>query len=105
MTTTFAVDRVEATRDRAPECDALKALAAFTDRPVLAFDGPTRAVLAGAGCHPFARAVHVAFSKHRPLVLSPDAVWLTIAQGFAQHVASDPKAIRHQLVRHEGVAR
>src|SRR5262245_7335943 len=103
MATTFAVDRVEAVRDRAPECEALEALAAFTDRPVLAFDGPTRPVLAGPGCHPFARAVHVAFSEHRPLVLSPDAVWLTIAQGFARHVAHDPKAIRHRLVSHEGV--
>ena len=31
-------------------------------------------------------AVALAFAQHRPLVLSPDAVWLTIAQGVAQHV-------------------
>jgi hypothetical protein len=29
--------------------------------------------------HPLAAAVHLAFAGHRPLVLTPDAVWLCIA--------------------------
>ncbi|MGI5501316.1 DUF4419 domain-containing protein [Lentzea sp. CA-135723] len=32
-----------------------------------------------------------AFAEHRPLVLSPDAVWLTITRGIAQRVRRRPR--------------
>lgn len=54
--------------------------------------------------NPFARAVHESFSKHYPLVLSPDDVWLAIAQGFALHVGQHHEALRKQFVAHEGSA-
>jgi hypothetical protein len=38
----------------------------------------------------------------RPLILGPDAFWLTIGQGFAQHVNLHHEALRDRLVRHEG---
>ncbi|WP_272427393.1 DUF4419 domain-containing protein [Polyangium jinanense] len=44
--------------------------------------GPTHALLG---------AVHLAFAQHRPLVLSPDAVWLTIAQGVAPGRCPGPR--------------
>jgi Domain of unknown function (DUF4419) len=56
----------------------------------------------GSRCHPLIDAVHVAFSQHRPLTLSPDAIWLVIAQGFSHHVAKNAKDLRHRLVRHQG---
>ena len=31
------------------------------------------------------------FAEHRPLVLSPDMIWLTILQGFANHINLDPE--------------
>src|ERR1700747_2337995 len=34
-------------------------------------------------CHPLIDAVSTAFAQHRPLTLSPDCIWLVIAQGFA----------------------
>ena len=52
--------------------------------------------------HPFVDAVHIAFSQHRPLTLSPDAIWLLIAQGFSHHVAENAESLRPRLVRHEG---
>jgi hypothetical protein len=52
--------------------------------------------------HPLVSAVHLAFSQHRPLVLTPDVIWLTIAQGFAHHVRNNAESLRHRLVRHEG---
>lgn len=55
--------------------------------------------------HPLLGTVHVAFSEHRPLVLSPDAIWLTIAQGLARHVRLEPESVRGKLVRHEGTQR
>jgi hypothetical protein len=59
-------------------------------------------VRAGSRCHPLIDAVHLAFSQHRPLTLSPDAIWLVIAQGFGHHVAENSEALRHRLVRHQG---
>lgn len=49
-----------------------------------------------------AQAAHDAFYMHQPLVLSPDAVWFCLAQGFAQHVSLHAEALRHRFVRHEG---
>ena len=55
--------------------------------------GPTRALLGAA---------HMAFADHRPLTLTPDAVWLTIAEGVAQHIRLNAETLRHRLVRHQG---
>src|SRR5215472_5878390 len=54
----------------------------------------------GCQCHPFIYAVQEAFSSHYPLTLSPDAIWLVIAQGFGHHIAENAEALRHRLVRH-----
>jgi len=69
----------------------------------LAFGGdPTLPVLVPNGVHPLLDAVGRAFADHRPLVLSPDAVWLTIAQGVAQHVRLNADELRPLLVSHAG---
>jgi hypothetical protein len=59
-------------------------------------------VLDAPGVHPLLAAVHAAFAQHRPLVLSPDAIWLTIVQGVAQHVRLHAETLRSRLVRHQG---
>jgi hypothetical protein len=48
------------------------------------------------------RAVHDAFYWHHPLILSPDAVWLTLARGFALHVNLNAEELRHRFVPHTG---
>jgi hypothetical protein len=55
----------------------------------------------GSRLHPLVDAVHVAFSQHRPLTLSPDAIWLAIAQGFGHHVTENAETLRGRLVAHE----
>jgi hypothetical protein len=52
--------------------------------------------------HPLIQAVHLAFSQHRPLILSPDSIWLTLVQGFGHHVYENAEALRDRIVRHEG---
>jgi hypothetical protein len=52
-----------------------------------------------------AQAAHDAFFLHYPLVLSPDAVWFCLAQGFANHVALNADELRKRFVRHEGKAK
>ncbi|MBL8957359.1 MAG: DUF4419 domain-containing protein [Myxococcaceae bacterium] len=46
--------------------------------------------------------IHRAHAEHRPLLLTPDAIWLTLAQGFAIHVTENAEALRHRFVRHDG---
>jgi hypothetical protein len=50
--------------------------------------------------HAFLSAVHEAFNEHRPLVISPDHIWLLICQGFALHVQENAEALRHHFVTH-----
>lgn len=50
----------------------------------------------------FFEAVHRAYAQHRRLVITPDMVWLTIAQGFARHISINSESMRKHFVRHEG---
>ena len=43
-----------------------------------------------------------AWSQHRPVVLSPDAIWLVISQGLSWYVNSHPEEVRKAFVDHEG---
>ena len=43
-----------------------------------------------------------AYAEHRPLVLSPDVVWLIISQGFANYVNAHAEELRPLLVDHDG---
>jgi len=52
--------------------------------------------------HPLFGAAYAAFCEHKPLVLSPDMIWITIMQGLANHINLDPEKYRHQFVEHEG---
>lgn len=52
--------------------------------------------------HPFFDGMHQAYADHRPFVLSPDAVWLLICQGFSYHVNFNAEALRHMFVDFEG---
>ncbi|MDI3291532.1 DUF4419 domain-containing protein [Polyangium sp. 15x6] len=52
--------------------------------------------------HPLVGAVYLAYSRHYPLVLSPDAVWITLAQGLARHIKLNAESMRSDLVRHQG---
>ena len=49
----------------------------------------------------FLAAVHAAYTQHCPLVFSPDAIWMCIVQGFAQHVNLHAENLRHLFVEHE----
>src|SRR5215813_2107823 len=59
-------------------------------------------VVWGNDVHPLAGAVHLAFSEHRPLRLTPDHIWLTIAQGFAHHINNNAETLRPRLVGFQG---
>ena len=45
--------------------------------------------------------LRTAYADHRPVVLSPDAIWLTICQGFSRYVNAHAEMLRPLLVSHE----
>lgn len=61
-------------------------------------------LVAGVAFHPVIATIHKAYDEHRPLILSPDIIWLLVAQGFANHVNSNFEKLRPQLVKHLGKA-
>jgi hypothetical protein len=97
---TFRVDDVVQATDLPPNhtlADHLGSMLAFGG------DGEKRVLKSTADCPaPLLAAIHVAFAQHRPLVLSPDAVWLTILSGVSQHVKLNAETLRPRLVRHRG---
>lgn len=103
MTITFRVSNVE--RATAPlRMRDQEVPHALLGRPVEAW-GCGAPLVFPAHDHGLLRAVQWAFAAHYPLVLTPDAVWLCIAQGFATHVNADASRLRDTLVRHEGRVR
>jgi hypothetical protein len=94
----FRVDDVPAVRTRLPA----RRLAELAGEALAVGGDPELLVLEPDGVHPLLSAVGRAFAEHRPLVLSPDVVWLTIMQGLAQHVRLHAEELRPRLVRHSG---
>jgi len=58
--------------------------------------------LVDGGDNPFFSMVCLAYAEHRPIVLSPDIMWILICNGFSQYVNNDPDKFRDYLVSHEG---
>ncbi|MBB6052722.1 DUF4419 domain-containing protein [Armatimonas rosea] len=100
--TTFAVDDVAPAQTRLKQESLLTSLERRSGRTFINLPHHDKPVVANATFHPLIEAIHRAFADHRPLVLSPDAIWLTIQQGFAHHVNENAEALRPLLVSHEG---
>jgi len=54
------------------------------------------------GYHSFFNGMYSAYMDHRPVVLSPDVIWLLISQGFAQHVNANAERLRRHFVSFDG---
>jgi Domain of unknown function (DUF4419) len=50
----------------------------------------------------FLAACMMAFAHHLPLALTPDDLWIVIANGFARHVQENAEALRSNFVDHQG---
>ncbi len=102
----FCIDDVEPAQETLLLQTAQSQIEKSLDGSVLAFShDETFQVIQGYGLyqiHPLALAVHVAFSEHRPLLLTPDILWMTIAQGFAQHINHPAENLRSNFVNHQG---
>ncbi len=100
---TFAVSAVRPDEGRLPVTTTQASLRQRTRRTYEA-SACNQTDVIRSNTHGFIAAVHLAFKRHRPLVLSPDDVWLCLGQGFATHVNLHAEALRERLVRHDGKA-
>jgi hypothetical protein len=48
--------------------------------------------------HPMIAALHYSFADHRPVIISPDMIWLLITQSFAIHIDQNPEKYRDLIV-------
>lgn len=78
-----------------------KALEGRVGTGVEAWSGEGNEIITGS-LHPFVEATHNAYAKHRGLIISPDMIWLMIAQGFAKHVDENSDSLRHYFVDFDG---
>ncbi len=100
--TTFPVDDVAVGTKPLPTERLKESIEKLLGTPVEACDRYTATVVKQPGFHSLIAAADLAYQGHFPLVLSPDMIWLTIAQGFARHVANHAEELRPRIVPHEG---
>lgn len=98
---TLKICELPAVKYNLPEVDYLKAFEARCDTGIEAWSAKDHKLLK-PNYHPFIEAVHNAYALHRPLVISPDMIWLMIAQGFAKHVDENSEKLRKHFVTFEG---
>lgn len=100
--TTQLVCKVDRATEKAPEGTAREAVEALVLTKVEAASGLNQLGLVKSEYHPMMAALYRCYADHRPLVLSPDMLWLMVAQGFAQIVNQDSDQMRKHFVKHEG---
>jgi uncharacterized protein DUF4419 len=105
MTRTFAVSEVALAAQCLPALDRTSSLTSLVHgRVEQLWTSDARLVLCN-NQHPLVQMANAAFYDHRPITLSPDAIWFCIAQGFARHVNLNVERLRRRFVRHEGTVR
>jgi len=100
--TTFAVSPEVNPKDKREKVDYIQKLRVAFRRPVEATWLPTEPLISCDEDHALLTALQFAFYDHLPLRLSPDAIWITLARGFALHVNEHAEALRHRFVSHSG---
>ena len=102
----FVVDIVNCSAERLKRTTVKQAVTALTDVTCEATFTTLRSdhvvEVVGTIKNIFVAAIHIAYEYHYPLVLTPDLIWMCIAQGFATHVNSNAEKLRHLFVEHEG---
>ena len=83
----FDVDQVELPGIRLNEMKAQDAFENELGKEILFFPSELidQTVVPGWG-NCFVATIHKSFDEHRPLTLSPDVIWLAIAQGVSIHI-------------------
>ncbi|NRA13782.1 MAG: DUF4419 domain-containing protein, partial [Crocinitomicaceae bacterium] len=96
---TFKVDDVKTTTIPLYESKFQDIAEEKFERPLFAFpDELEKVILAPSRYNSFMYAIHTAYADHRPLILSPDDVWLTLCQGFGNHLVLHGEELEDKLL-------
>lgn len=57
--------------------------------------------LVATDVHAFISTLHISFAQHRPIVISPDMIWLLIMQGASLHIQENKDSLKRKLVNFE----
>lgn len=79
MAITFALSAVEPDREPLDDASLAGNLKAYGVNRVVAADAGDARLVSALPLNGLVVAMHVACTRHRPLTLTPDAVWLCIA--------------------------
>lgn len=90
----FIVDSVEIATIRLNEMNAQKAFENQLEKEIQFFPRELKdeQVVPGWG-NCFVATIHKSFDEHRPLTLSPDVIWMAIAQGVSIHINENFKEL------------
>jgi hypothetical protein len=100
--TTFAVSPDVKPKKTLEKVDYVGKLRTALRRPIEATWLPRNPLVACDKDHALLSAFRISFYDHMPLRLSPDAIWMTLARGFAFHVNEHAEDLRHRFVSHAG---
>ena len=97
----FVVDVVEPYQSQVSLVDAQTHFTQRIKRPLIQMShDPAQLLVKTSNDNSLIQTIHLAFSQHYPLLLTPDCIWLTIAQGFANHVNCHAEDLRQRFVAH-----
>lgn len=99
---TFAVTSVDRAKERLSATTVVESMSERANRSFEAGACNSPTLVESGDMHGLIEAVHTAFDLHYPLVLSPDDVWLCLAQGLAMHVNLHAELLRPRFVQHSG---
>lgn len=104
-TTQFAVDEVQVNTELLPTISH-KGILAKMGSPVEAASQLGQKVIRFDGmnglANQFMYACETAYTKHYPLILSPDVIWSILVQGLGHHIGLHAEALRPMFVTHQG---
>lgn len=97
---TFSVSAVEPARTMLPVFSVEKALKlAIGKEPQFIPHEHQNTLLYFAGGNGLVATVQECYDAHRPLIISPDAIWLTICQGVSTHVNLHFDSLQHLIFK------
>jgi len=97
----FNLEDVEIAKDILPVMNGYDLARKWAHGPYLKSSFDYKSIV-DADDNAFFTMVCLAYAQHRPIVLSPDIMWIIICNGFSQYVNRDPEGFRGYLVEHEG---
>ncbi len=95
----FSVSPVEKVKSNLPEIDYKTAIEIRTNTIIESYPITKRNIkLVATDTHACIAALHIAFAQHRPIVISPDMIWLMIIQGAGILIHENNEKLQNAIV-------